>query len=164
MRWDNYRVLLNPETQDGLVYQNDVLITGEENHALVYEAWSYFANDSFWLVGPFKLRDPGTTRKLVKTERGDALLVTYQSGGVTPGDSYLWIMDDQGLPIAWKMWVSIIPIGGLEFSWESWETYTKGVKLAAAHNGFFTLTITEIATSETLAELVGEQDPFAPLD
>jgi hypothetical protein len=58
--------------------------------------------------------------------------VTYTSGGVTPGDSYLWILDENDRPIAWKFWVQKIPIGGLESSWGDWQQY-KGVWLGASH-------------------------------
>ena len=163
IRWDDYKVLLNPETQTGLAYENEVLVADEETESLLQKAWSYFANDSFWLVAPFKLRDPGTKRELVKTDRGDALLVTYQSGGVTPGDSYLWIVDDEGLPVAWKMWVRIIPVGGMEFSWESWDTYTHGVKLASLHSGMFELEITGISTADTILAFTDGKDPFRAL-
>ncbi len=54
-------------------------------------------------------------RRLVKTKTNkDALLVTYTSGGTTPGDSYLWHLDASGKPESYQMWVSILPIGGLE--------------------------------------------------
>ena len=33
-------------------------------------------------------------------------------GGVTPGDTYLWILDDSGRPVAWRVWVKILHIPG----------------------------------------------------
>lgn len=88
-----------------------------------YQAYEYFINDSFWLVAPFKVRDAGVIRSTVDVEDGEGLLVSYTSGGVTPGDSYLWILDEDGFPKAWKLWTSIVPIGGVSFSWEDWETH-----------------------------------------
>lgn len=89
---------------------------------LELKAYKYFINDSFWLVAPFKVRDEGVTRSIVTledpSERG--LLVTYASGGLTPGDSYLWIIDENGFPKAWKLWTSNVPIGGLKFTWDGW--------------------------------------------
>ncbi|MBC6401374.1 MAG: hypothetical protein GDA37_10270 [Ekhidna sp.] len=84
-------------------------------------AYEYFINDSFWLVAPFKVRDDGVIRFTLDVEKGRGLLVTYTSGGITPGDSYLWIIDENGFPKAWKLWTSNVPVGGLEFSWEKWE-------------------------------------------
>jgi hypothetical protein len=85
-----------------------------------YEAYEYFLNDSFWLVAPFKVRDDGVMRSTVEVDDGKGLLVTYTSGGVTPGDSYLWIIDENGFPKAWKLWTSNVPLGGLKIGWGGW--------------------------------------------
>ncbi|NQZ76109.1 MAG: hypothetical protein HRT61_08365 [Ekhidna sp.] len=104
--------------------QNDVFLnlneSTEEFSSLQYEAYEYFINDSFWLIAPFKVRDNGVIRSFVDVEDGRGLLVTYTSGGVTPGDSYLWIIDQNGFPTAWKLWTSNVPIGGLKIGWGGW--------------------------------------------
>lgn len=98
------------------------------------KAVSFFNNDSFWLVAPFKVFDPGTERGIVLLEDGSqALLVTYTSGGSTPGDSYLWKLGANGFPESFRMWVSIIPVGGLEASWEDWKIMESGVFLSTSH-------------------------------
>lgn len=104
--------------------ENDVFLnlnqSPEEYSLLEYKAYEYFINDSFWLIAPFKVRDAGVVRSIVKTQEGRGLLVTYTSGGVTPGDSYLWIIGDEGRPYAWKLWTSNVPIGGLRMTWGGW--------------------------------------------
>lgn len=87
---------------------------------LELQAYEYFINDSFWMVAPFKVRDEGVIRSTVEVDGGRGLLITYSSGGLTPGDSYLWIIDEHGFPKAWRLWTSNIPVGGLEISWEGW--------------------------------------------
>jgi hypothetical protein len=75
---------------------------------------------------------------LVTTENGkDALLITYASGGTTPGDSYLWHLDDNGKPKSFQMWVKILPIGGLEASWEQWITTESSAVLPTFHKLLF---------------------------
>ena len=109
------------------------LSVGPENYtALEYIAYKYFINDSFWLVAPFKAKDEGVNRSTVEVVGGKGLLVSYTSGGVTPGDSYLWILDENGFPTAWKLWTSNVPIGGLTFSWEAWEEQ-QGVYFSTLH-------------------------------
>ena len=164
VEWGKTIVIFNHTTKQGKAWEDGKPIEGEELAELIDEAWNNWANDSFWL-NPFeKLYDEGTERAYVKTEDGnDALLVTYTSGGDTPGDSYLWITDDTGLPIAVKMWVSIIPIKGIKFSWEDWQTFETGAKAAGLHKlSFIKLKLTEIKAASSVSEF-SEEDPFALL-
>lgn len=133
--WDEYRVELNLEDYNkSPVYRNGVRLHTAENHEYIEKAVGYFNNDSFWLVAPFKVFDKGVERRLVKTEEyGDALLVTYTSGGTTPGDSYLWLLDEKGFPIAFKMWVRIIPVGGLRAGWKQWKVTETATYLPTGH-------------------------------
>ncbi len=142
--WADFEVRFSPDTFEGSATEKGSPLQGKELNDAIQTAWAYFANDSFWLVAPFKVKDPGTERRLVKTPDGPALLVTYTSGGVTPGDSYLWLLDENFKPRAWKLWVKIIPIGGVEISWENWETY-EGAWLAKSHNaGFYSMELMDI--------------------
>ena len=71
---------------------------------------------------------------IVPLEDGlSGLLVTYASGGSTPGDSYLWILQPNGFPKSYKMWVKIIPIGGVEATWDDWAIMESGVYLPKTH-------------------------------
>ena len=82
----------------------------------------------------YKVFDKGVERRLIKTSNNrDALLVTYTSGGSTPGDSYLWLLDNNGKPTAFKMWTSLLPIDGLEASWSDWTTTESGAQLPTFH-------------------------------
>lgn len=134
VKWEDFEVQLNPEELSGEATKNGVALVGDTKQEAVQTAWVYFANDSFWLVAPYKVRDPGTERSIVETEEGPALLITYTSGGVTPGDSYLWYLDESGKPVAWEMWTSIIPVQGLRTTWEDWTEY-KGAWFAPNHQG-----------------------------
>ncbi|MGB0891003.1 MAG: hypothetical protein ACPGUU_01535 [Flavobacteriaceae bacterium] len=100
---------------------------------LIEKALNNFNNDSFWLVAPFKIFDEGTERRIVKHNGKDALLITYKSGGSTPGDSYLWILNENGFPTSYKMWTSIIPIGGVSATWSDWKTTKAGIQLPTKH-------------------------------
>ena len=135
VKWKDFEVDLQLNNLEGRAYARGELLEGSEQEKAIQKAWALFANDSFWLIAPYKARDPGTTRSLVTLDgQKKGLLVTYTSGGVTPGDSYLWTFDETGKPKSWKMWVKIIPIGGLEFSWEGWQLY-EGAWFAPIHQG-----------------------------
>jgi hypothetical protein len=145
--WKNYKVNLDlKDISESKAFKNDLKIEGEDSKELIEQARSYFNNDSFWLVAPYKVFDPGTERSLVTLEDGStSLLVTYTSGGSTPGDSYLWHLDASGKPISFQMWVDILPIDGLEASWSDWTTTESGAQLPTFHKFMvFGLDITNV--------------------
>lgn len=165
VKWgDGMEALVDINTRTGLAYKGGVALSGEEAESAIDAAWKYWVNDAYWLNAPCKVKDGGTSRSLVEMEDGSqALKVTYGTGGATPGDTYLWKMDEAGVPISVNMWVSIMPIGGIQFSWEGWEEH-QGAKIASTHEGVFTLRLENIQTGNTAAELNGGTNPFADLD
>lgn len=147
VKWGDYKVnlkLSNPNTSQ--VFKDSKEVLGNSKADLIQKATDFFNNDSFWLVAPFKIFDVGTKRYLVTLEDGsEGLLVTYSSGGTTPGDSYLWKLQANGFPISYQMWVKIIPIGGLEASWDDWKVMENGIFLPASHQlGPVTLSMGEV--------------------
>ena len=136
VRWDDILVkLITSSPGESSVFKKNAEITGSEKNTLIQKAYKNFTNDSFWIVAPHKLFDPGTTRELVTLKKGEkALLVSYSSGGSTPGDVYLWKVNKEHIPVSYQMWVSIIPIGGLEASWEDWKTASSGIMLPGQHH------------------------------
>jgi len=160
--WDDNKVLLNPDQISGKAYKGTTELTGDEANKMVKTAWGYWCNDSFWFNAVVKCFDPGTSRSIVKQNDGsDALLVSYDSGGVTPGDSYLWILDENGLPKSYKMWVSIIPIGGLEFTWQDWKTFSTGAKVSTMHeSAILSLDMSNVKAATSLEAFGLAEDPF----
>ncbi len=99
VRWKDYRVDLYTEDVSGRASEHGSQMHGTNAAEVLAKAWAHFCNDAFWVAAPFKVRDPGTERSVVTMDDGrEALLVTYASGGVTPGDAYLWHLDETGLP------------------------------------------------------------------
>lgn len=135
VQWDDYTAKLNlGDISSSWISKKDAELTPKENRDLWSEAWGYFNNDSFWLVAPFKVFDEGTERSIVTLEDGsEGLLVSYTQGGSTPGDSYLWKLNENGFPESFRMWVEIIPIGGIEASWDDWQVMESGVFLPTSH-------------------------------
>lgn len=133
--WKENKVVLNlNDISKSKVYIHSFKNESDMAKDLIDKAITYFNNDSFWLVAPYKVFDAGVERRLVKTKNNkEALLVTYTSGGSTPGDSYLWLLDDNGKPTAFKIWASTLPIGGLEASWSDWTTTDSGTQLPTFH-------------------------------
>lgn len=154
IKWDKNDVLLNlKEWNKGKAFSEGKEVTDSQLDVLRGKAWAIFCNDSYWLIAPYKVFDEGVTRKIVKTEDGsEALLVSYASGGVTPGDSYLWFLDKNATPTAFKMWVKILPIGGVSATWQDWKTTETGAIIAQNHKlGPLDLNVTDLRTGNDLA-------------
>ncbi len=162
VEWGSNKVLLNIQDITGKAFENGTEVTGEAAQALIKTAWDHFNNDSFWLNAPAKAMDGGTVRSIVKLGDGrEGLKVQYTSGGTTPGDSYVWILDESGLPTSYKMWVKVIPVGGLEFGWSDYTTLYSGAKISQMHkSNIFDLPITEIKAGKTFADVGLSADPF----
>lgn len=136
IEWEDYAVHFDPDKVDGIVFENGQKIASDQDDKIIQKAWSYWCNDMFWLSAPFKIRDKGVALDVAMDKDGQkGLLVSYESGGVTPGDSYLWLLDEDHLPTGYKMWVKIIPIGGVYTSWEKWTTLEGGAKVSSFHQG-----------------------------
>ena len=133
--WKNYQVSLDlKNSTKSIAKKGNIRVASAKEKQLIKKATSYFNNDSFWLVAPYKVSDKGTIRSIVHLENGKkGLMVTYTSGGDTPGDSYVWLLQPNGFPISFKMWVNIIPIGGLEASWDAWQVTESGAFLPSQH-------------------------------
>jgi len=137
--WKEFKVDLNLEDNSrSKAFIHNFEVEGDQANKLIKKAVQYFNNDSFWLVAPYKVFDPGTERRIVILDSGkEGLLVTYTSGGSTPGDSYLWFLDNNLKPKSFKMWTSVLPIKGLEASWEDWITTESGAILPTFHKLLF---------------------------
>jgi len=162
--WGDKKVLMELDEVSGKAYKEGVEQTDKAANKLIQQAWGFWCNDSFWFNAVVKCFDPGTSRSIVKLEDGtDGLMISYDSGGVTPGDSYLWVLDENGRPKSWKMWVNIIPIGGVEATWEDWVELSTGAQVAGLHKGLLDLKIGDIKGAASLEAFGLQEDPFAAI-
>lgn len=158
--WDENEVLLDLNAGQGRVI-NPKDLTLDNQKKILASGWSNWCNDSFWMFAPFKMMDSGTTRSITNDEEGNkGILVQYDTGGVTPGDSYLWLIGDNNIPTGYKMWTSVLPIKGLSATWEGWKDYG-GIKLADTHNIKVTeAKMKDIKVGNTLEEMSWPNDLF----
>lgn len=157
IQWGKNEVIMDLDDVDGDVFTNGVAVTDEKKrNKLLDRAWSFWCNDSFWMFAPFKIFDPGTTREVVSIEQEpntQGLKVTYQGGGVTPGDTYVWALDEKNVPIGYYMWVDILPVKGLYSSWDNWIDIAN-VKLSTAHKMSVLKTkMTNVKGGETISSI-----------
>ncbi|MEO0322259.1 MAG: hypothetical protein AAF447_04845 [Myxococcota bacterium] len=162
VRWGDMVARIRLRDQTGEAFEAGVRLEGQAAEAACRQAYGLWANDSFWLNPLEKLRDEGVALGVAALEGGgEGLLVSFASGGVTPGDAYLYTLGNDGRPVRWNMWVRIIPVGGIAVSWEGWTTLETGAVVATQHRAAgVTLELTELQAAVTLADLTGGQDPF----
>jgi len=85
------------------------------------------------LVAPHKLFENGIIRTIVQVDRKDALKVKYTTGGSTPGDSYIWVLNNNFLPVKFLMTVPSMKMDQVPATWEEWITTESGTLLPKNH-------------------------------
>ncbi len=100
-----YVVLLNVQSQEGTAYLNGEAVGGEESEELVRKGYRGFINDTYWLLAPVKLLDPGVTRLYLpgwSDQENDVITTTYDNVGLTPDDQFwFWVDKDSGKLVRW---------------------------------------------------------------
>ncbi|MEM8488272.1 MAG: hypothetical protein AAF564_22175 [Bacteroidota bacterium] len=92
----SFVVLFNVNTREGTVYLNGETLAEEEQGARLETAYSSFINDSYWLIAPMKMMDPGVNRSLAADSSNaatDVLHLSFEGVGLTPGDQYWMYVD-----------------------------------------------------------------------
>ena len=160
--YDDVRILLNLNTLDGKAWDGGRRLEGEEKRDVLQKGWEKWCNDSFWLNPFVKARDSGVSRRFVELDSGnDGLLITFAEGGVTPGDSYLIELNRGGLPVSWRMWVSVLPVKGLKFDIVEWKD-VDGARIATKHAiGSYEIEIADVISGDHHSDIGLEKDPFS---
>ncbi|WP_194852112.1 hypothetical protein [Nonlabens antarcticus] len=122
VNWNDNRVMLDTQNPDSSsAFEDNKPLAGDKRSDAINYAVENFNNDSFWIVAPYKVMDPGTEREIIKEDAQEKLLVRYTNGGTTPGDVYVWKLDQNYRPQNFQMWVEILPFDGIEAKWDNWE-------------------------------------------
>lgn len=104
---ETYMILHNVDTRQGQVFLNGELQEGEKAAEWLQRAYEIWINDTYWLLMPYKLLDPGVNlaydgEETIEGVTYDKLLLTFDQVGVTPGDRYwAYINRDTGLMDRW---------------------------------------------------------------
>lgn len=88
-------VLMNLNTKEGAAYADGARLSGDAERKQLESAYGAWVNDTYWLLMPYKLQDPGVSLASAgetKSEDGawHKLLLTFDSVGLTPKDKY-WV-------------------------------------------------------------------------
>ena len=95
----------NMDTPTGKAYLNGVPVDSTEMAERLADAYERFINDSYWLLAPLKLFDPGVHRNMAHDSsdaESEVLRVTFENVGLTPGDRYWLRADSTGKLLSWS--------------------------------------------------------------
>lgn len=124
---------LNSRRRSGRVFLDGKKLAGAERAKYLEAAYKRFINDGYWLLAPFKLKDPGARVEWVgeaSVDGGehDVLHVSFEQVGLTPGDHYWYFVNRRThRPDRWAY--SLQGFGGersLENAWSwAWRDWTE---------------------------------------
>jgi hypothetical protein len=99
-------------------------------------AYGRWVNDSYWLLAPLKLRDPGVTLSYEGPKSSDGLAAEtvrakFDKVGLTPGDQYVYYVEPKTNTVfAWDYIPK--PDTVMHATWEDYQFFS-GLKLATKH-------------------------------
>lgn len=124
-----FAVYFNVNTRDGVAFVNGKAVDGEEKKKLLETAYGRFINDSYWLLAPWKVFDPGVQRSYDGEKTGpegalcDVLRLSFENIGLTPKDVYwLWITRDGRRMVQWQYVLGGAREEPTTALWKDWRT------------------------------------------
>ena len=156
----NYVALVNVrnvenQRPEGTVYLNGTELTGEAAQDAREQAYGRFINDTYWLLAPLKVYDPGVNRRYAadsSTAEHEVLRLTFGDVGLTPDDTYwLYVSTETGRLDRWSMRLQGMSEGATPRSY----TWTDYVTLEAP-DGEVTLATRHEAAEGELAILTNQ--------
>lgn len=105
----NFLVVMNINTRKGRAWLDGAEVADASE--LLTTGYRRFINDTYWLLMPLKMRDPGVKLEFVESKTNacgathDILKLSFDQGvGLTSGDQYwAWVNRDSGLVDYWEM-------------------------------------------------------------
>lgn len=117
------------KTKTGNAWADAKKLEGSQLTAALETAYARWVNDTYWLIMPFKLLDPGVNLKYEGQKPGHEVLhLSFEKVGLTPGDQYwAFISSDSGLMDLWQYELQDGTKGS--WIWKEWGAYGK-IKLS----------------------------------
>ncbi len=125
-------------SSEGMAWVDSAAIAGDSLAKLIKRGNSLWTNDCYWMLMPYKLRDPGARLKYDGEAREgdkvfDKLALSFENVGETPGDRY-WVYVNRANHRVEK-WEYVLQGSSPPpevWSWEGWEEHG-GLWFPTAH-------------------------------
>lgn len=124
-----FDVAMNLGTRAGRVLVDGQELGGDALKARLEGAYATWVNDTYWLLMPYKLDDPGVTLALDGQasragQTWDKLLLTFDGVGLTPKDKYwAFVNRDTHLVERWEFVLGGERKPPTAFEWTGWTRY-----------------------------------------
>ena len=134
---EKYVVLQDLDTKEGQVWLNGQPAPPERTKDLLERAYGAWINDTYWLLMPYKLRDPGVNLAYAGEETIDGvtydkLLLSFNKVGLTPGDRYwAYINRNTKLMDRWAFHLESMAPDAEPVAWK-WDGWTRHGRIMLA--------------------------------
>jgi hypothetical protein len=136
VEWDgkekqHYVVVENINTKEGTAWADGKKLEGDAAKEALKSAYGAWVNDTYWLIMPYKLHDPGVNLayagdETIDGKAYDKLALSFGQVGLTPGDHYtVYVNRDTGLVDRWAFILQDMPKEGPPsvWLWQGWQKY-----------------------------------------
>jgi len=163
---ESYLVLENVDDrgEKGRAWLDGKPLEGEKAAELIKNAYAAWINDTYWLLAPYKLRDPGVHleyggSEMVDGVAYDKLQLTFENVGLTPGDTYwMYVNPDNGRVDRWAYVLESQSPPPTVWEWKGWKPYGSTKILLAPErvqpDGGRTLSLAPIEVPDDLPDAV----------
>lgn len=126
-----YVVLHDVETREGRAWLDGAELSGDAAKEWLQRGYEAWINDTYWLLMPYKMRDPGVRlaydgEETVDGRLVDKVVLTFGNVGLTPGDRYWAYLDrESGLMTRWAYHLEDMKPEDppTHWRWEGWERH-----------------------------------------
>ncbi len=125
-----FAVYFNVNSRDGSAFVNGRAVEGEEKKKLLESAYGRFINDTYWLLAPWKVFDPGVHRDYEGEKTGpdgalcDVVRLSFDNVGLTPKDVYwFWVTRDGRRMVQWQYVLEGAQEEPTTALWKDWKTF-----------------------------------------
>ena len=126
-----FAVYFNVNTKQGTAFVNGKPAEPEEQQKLIQNGYGRFINDTYWLLAPWKVFDPGVhlaydgEKPCPDSGTCDVLKLSFEDVGLTPKDIYwIWVTRDGRRMVQWQYVLNGAAEEPTTALWKNWQNFS----------------------------------------
>ncbi len=121
-------VLLNVNTREGEAFLNGAAVAEADQDSLVFRGFQAYVNDTYWLLAPTKLLEPGVERLHLpgwSDEQMDVITTMYNEPNIAPNNQFwFWVDKESSKLMRWAYVQGSDPnTGPTVYEWGDYESF-----------------------------------------